>query len=87
MSAADASDRVLIARLAAHTRWARETNPAEATSAARRGLDAKWEREVDPTGELPPEERARRAAHLRQAHMQRMALISAQKRRQRKEAA
>lgn len=87
MSAKDPSDRALIARVAAHTRWAKEPDRDAATQSARRGLEAKWEREVDPTGSLPPEERARRVSSLRSAHMQRMTLLSAQKRRARKEAA
>lgn len=81
------SDRALIARVAAHTRWAKERDPAAATAPARRGLEAKWAREVDPEGVMAPEELARRVEHLRQAHMQRMALASAKARRDRKAAA
>lgn len=87
MSAANPADRVLIARLAAHTRWAGEADPVAALAPARRGMAAKWEREADPDGVLPPEERQRRVAHLRKAHMQRLALRSAQVRRARKGAA
>lgn len=87
MSAAEPSMRVLVAKVAAHTRWAREADPARATTPARLGLQAKWEREADPDGVLPPDELARRVGHLRQAHMQRMALASAKARRARKAAA
>jgi hypothetical protein len=75
------TDRALVARLAAHTRWAMEPDRTQATSAARRGLDAKWAREVDPDGVLPPDELERRVDHLRRAHMTRMALASARARR------
>jgi hypothetical protein len=75
------SDRALIARIAAHTRWAGEPDRAAATAPARKGLDAKWAREVDPDGVLPPAELARRVENLRQAHMTRMALASARARR------
>lgn len=47
---------------------------------------AKFEREVDPDGVLSPEERARRAEHLRKAHFQRLALKSARARRRTREA-
>jgi len=75
------SDRTLIARVAAHSRWAAEPDRKKATAPARRGLDAKWAREVDPDGVLAPEELARRVDSLRQAHMARMALASARARR------
>jgi hypothetical protein len=75
------SDRTLIARVAAHTRWAGEPDRKAATAPARRGLDAKWAREVDPDGLLAPDELARRVDSLRQAHMARMALASARARR------
>ena len=42
----------------------------------RQGLQAKFEREVDPQGKLSPQERAKRAEYARKAHMQRMALKS-----------
>lgn len=87
MAANDASDRVLIARLAAHTRWAGERDRTQATSSARRGLEAKWLREIDPDGVLPAEEREQRIANLRKAHMSRMALASARARRSKRGAA
>jgi hypothetical protein len=81
------SDRTLIARIAAHTRWAGEPDRSAATAPARKGLDAKWAREVDPDGVLAPDELARRVENLRQAHMTRMALASARARRAKAEAA
>ncbi|WP_244975579.1 hypothetical protein [Mycobacterium kubicae] len=41
----------------------------------------KFERQVDPDGELSPAERAKRAEHARKAYFKRMALKSAQARR------
>jgi hypothetical protein len=41
----------------------------------------RFERQVDPDGELPPAERARRAGHARKAYFTRLALRSAQARR------
>lgn len=75
------TDRALVARLAAHTRWAMEPDRTKATSPARKGLDAKWAREVDPDGVLTAGELARRVDNLRRAHMTRMALASARARR------
>lgn len=39
------------------------------TAPARAALSAKWEREADPEGVLPPEVRARRADMLRRAFL------------------
>ena len=74
-------DRALVARIAAAERWARTTDRTAATAPARRGLAAKFEREADPDGVLPPDERARRADLLMRAHMLRMARRSAKARR------
>jgi len=73
----------LTARIAANTRWSRLDEPgrAAATSRARSGFLAKFEREVDPDGRLAPEERQRRAQQALTAHMQRLALARAKKRR------
>jgi hypothetical protein len=74
------ADRVLMARIAAAERWGREPDRVAATEPARRGMRAKFEREADPDGVLPPDERARRADHLQHAHMLRMARAAAQSR-------
>jgi len=74
-------DRVLVARIAAAERWARTSDRTQATAPARRGLTAKFEREADPDGILPPGERTRRADLLMRAHMLRMARRSALARR------
>jgi hypothetical protein len=75
------ADRSLTARLAAHESWARTPGPRARTQPARRALLDRIEREVDPDGVLPPDERARRAAHARKAYFTRLALRSAQARR------
>ena len=46
----------------------------------------RFEREVDPNGELTPAERARRAGHARKAYFTRLSLKSAQARRRASEA-
>src|SRR2546421_10548690 len=67
------SRRTLIARIAASERWAKEPDRAKATAPARAGLEARFEREVDPDGILPPDELARRAKSAKTAHYSRMA--------------
>lgn len=74
------SQRVLIARLAAHEKWAKTTNRNTATAAARAAFNDRFEREVDPEGTLPTEERTKRAANARSAYFTRLALKSAQAR-------
>ena len=56
----------------------------ELTAPARAAFNSKFEREVDPEGKLPPEERARRAVAARKAHYVKMAYESAKKRRRKK---
>ena len=41
----------------------------------------RFEREVDPDGVLPPQERAQRAEHAKKAYFARLALASAKARR------
>ncbi|MFN8050509.1 MAG: hypothetical protein U0Q22_03655 [Acidimicrobiales bacterium] len=80
------SERVLRARIAAHTSWANTTDPSARTAPARQAMLGKFETEVDPDGTLDPLERARRAQSLRSAHFARLALKSAQARRRSKAA-
>ncbi len=75
-----AAQRSLAGSIGAHSKWA-VTDPAEGTAAARAAFLDRFERQADPDGVLPPNERARRAEHLRKAHFQRMALASAKARR------
>jgi hypothetical protein len=73
-------ERKLRAKLAAYEQHARglgNTRPATAAFLAR------FEREVDPDGVLPPEERERRAQYALRAHMVRLSLRAEQKRRRR----
>jgi hypothetical protein len=78
------AERVLTGRLGAcvvHSRY----DSRELTTAAREAFRSKFERDVDPDGVLPVEERLRRAEMARKAHFTRLALKSAQVRRQRRE--
>ncbi|GBG35826.1 hypothetical protein [Mycobacterium montefiorense] len=78
------AERTLRASIAAQTRWAKEPDRTAATAAARAAQQRRREDAVDPDHLLTPGERARRAENLHRAHMQRMALKSAQARRRRK---
>lgn len=80
-----ASERSMRASIAANARWANTDRRTESERARRAQLD-RFEVEVDPDGTLDPDERARRADNARRAHMQRLALKSAQARRARKAA-
>lgn len=74
--------RVLRARLAAHTLHAK-VDSREHTAPARRAFMARFEDEVDPDHVLPEAERRRRAEHARKAYFTRLALKSTQARRRR----
>jgi hypothetical protein len=73
-------ERSLRARIAAHSLHA-QRDPRETTQKARATFLNRFDREVDPTGVLSPEERKRRAEHARKAHFAKLALKSAQARR------
>lgn len=75
LSPAERRLRARIGALALHAQG--KTN----TYAARAAFLAKFEAEVDPGGILPPEERARRAQLALRAHMAKLALVAARKRR------
>ncbi len=77
------ASRTSIARLGAHESWARTPDRSARTAPGRAVFDARFEREVDPDGTLPPAERARRAEHARRAYFTRLALASAKARRAR----
>jgi hypothetical protein len=77
---ANASQRALIARIAANESWAGCPDRSKRTQPARRGFMARFERQVDPDGTLTPQERQRRAESAMRAHMQRLALKSAKAR-------
>jgi hypothetical protein len=77
------SVKSLRARIAANTRWAFTGDRSAATAAARKALRDRFELAVDPEGALPDAEHRRRAQSLKKAHYQRLALLSAEKRRAR----
>lgn len=58
----------------------------EITAKARESFLARFEQEVDPAGELSPDERRRRAEHARKAYFARLAHLSAVARRKPKPA-
>lgn len=78
------AERRLRAQIAANERWAKTDDRSAATAPARAAAVARFERQVDPDGVLPPGERAVRAEAARRAHFLRMALKSARSRRRRK---
>ena len=75
--------RKLRSQIAAHTSWAHTEDRSARTANARKAALDRFEREVDPEGVLLPQERAKRAEHLRKAYFARLALKSAQVRRRR----
>lgn len=70
----------MLGRIGAYTLHARH-DAKETTAKARETFLSKFERDVDPDGTLPPEERTRRAEYARKAHFARLALQSAEARR------
>jgi hypothetical protein len=84
--AATPAERRLAASIAAHESWAHTPDRSARTAKARKAAMDRFEREVDPNGELTPQERAQRAEHARKAYFSRLALRSAQARRRAKEA-
>lgn len=80
-------ERALRSRSASHVRWSREGDRAAATAPARAGLQAKFERQVDPDGTLDPAERAKRAESARKAYYAELTRKSIAARRRRKTAA
>jgi hypothetical protein len=78
------SDRVIMARIAAHTSWAQTPDREARTRPARVAFLARFERQVDPDGVLPPSERKKRAESAKRAYFQRLALRSALSRRVRR---
>jgi hypothetical protein len=71
----------LAGRVGAHESWARTEDRAARTAAARAAADARFEKQVDPDGVLPPRERARRSENARAAFYAQLALKSAAARR------
>ncbi len=71
MSDPSPEDRSLVGRYAANLRWSAipERERPAATAPARSAFLARFERQVDPDGVLPPDERARLAESARKAYM------------------
>ncbi len=70
-------------RLGAWTSWARTEDRAARTLPARRAFLDRFDKEVDPDGELPIQERAKRAEWARKSYYQRLAMKSAAARQRR----
>jgi len=60
-------------RIAAEISWSRTVDRSARTRPARQAFLKRFEREVDPDGTLPPDERHRRAEHAKRAYMLRLA--------------
>jgi hypothetical protein len=56
-------------QIAAEISWSRTTDRSARTRPARQAFLRRFEREVDPDGNLPPDERHRRAEHAKRAYM------------------
>lgn len=76
------AQRVLIGRLGAYVLHSRYDS-RELIRPAREAFWSKFERDVDPDGVLPLDERLRRADMARKAHFTRLAIASAKARRKR----
>ncbi len=79
--------RKLAARVAAHSSWAATPDRAARTQKARDAFNKRFDDEVDPDRILSSAERAIRAEHARRAHYLRLALKSANARRERRQQA
>lgn len=87
MTASNA-ERVLRSKIAAHTLWARTIDRTQATAKMRAGFDARFEREVDaidPEHRLSDSMRRKLLENARTAYFSRLALLSLQVRRKKKE--
>ena len=81
------AERALRSRAASHVRWSRERDRTLATEPARKGLQARFEKQVDPDGLLDPIERAKRAESARKAYYADLTRKSIAARRRKKGAA
>jgi len=73
----NANQRTRRARIAAHASWAHTADRHARTAAATASFLARFEKQVDPLGVLPPEIRATMAQHARRAYMLTLAERSA----------
>jgi hypothetical protein len=74
------AQRSLLAQAAAHASWAKTTDRAARTAAARRAALARFERQVDLDGVLEPDERQRLAESARRSYFRYLALRSSRAR-------
>jgi hypothetical protein len=81
MPASSPAERSLIAGIASHVSWANTGDRTARTAPARAAMQLRFERQVDPDGTLPPDERAKRAEHARKAYFMQLARKSADVRR------
>jgi hypothetical protein len=72
------------ARIAAHASWASAPDRTARTAPGTEAFLKRFERQVDPDGVLPPEQRAEQARHARIAYMLQLAERSAQARARRR---
>ena len=77
-----ANERALAARIGAFSLHS-QRDSREITKPARAAFLSRFEKEVDPDGTLPPQERQRRAAAAKKAYFTKLALRSVKARRQR----
>lgn len=75
MAVADPLRRSQIAALAADTSWAATQDWSTRTAPARAAKFEKYEAQVDPSGQLNPVDRARRALKVEKAHMRTMSRL------------
>lgn len=69
------------ARIAAHVSWSNTADRAGRTQPATKGFLERFERQVDPLGVLPVEQRQQMALHARRAYMLQLAERSAKARK------
>lgn len=80
------AERVLRSKMAAHRSWANTEDRTARTAKARQAAADRFEKQIDPEGKLPTEERAKRAESARKAFYAEMAFKSARSRRRNKAA-
>lgn len=78
------AERVLAGRKGAQQSWGETTDRTARTEKARAAADARFERQADPDGVLPAEERKKRAKALRAAFYADMQLRSMRSQRARR---
>jgi hypothetical protein len=67
------SKHAINGRIGAEISWSRTADRSARTRPAREAFLRRFEREVDPDGKLPVEERRRRAEHAKRAYMLQLA--------------